>query len=299
MHLRNLIISLLFLLRLPVLGQTDLRSQNPTYLTGNYSVVNPAHAGVNASTEVFSFYQGHTGLQKIFKTIDLGFYHRLSNDKIHIGLMARSDIEEEFSNLTSVSGLFTYRLFQTKTSGLQAGGTFGIVNYHLLGNEYISGLSDWGAIGSFGLWYNYKKWEIGASLNNLFNTSLVPFQTEIRMPRHLSGILQYSTELSPRIDWRTSIRSLVYFGDIPHRFIWSNELSYLEQFSFSVLVDQAFQLNFGAQVRKLPVHTGELAIGFLFGLPLVKNEYLPLSANNYELTLSYQFKEKDKSSNSR
>ena len=183
----------------------------------NYYLLNPANedsasslrlrVGNRSLTGVFQ------GVNRIYFDADAGLRTK-RKDRFHsIGIQAFNSREGEFFSKSRLYGRYSWRTGLTANSALSAGVSFGIVNYAFRSSQASAGGSSSVADGNTGVWYLRRRWNLGVSMQQIFEQQLQPINQIFILNRYYNFNLTNFFPLGPHLDLTTHLYSRYQKGE--------------------------------------------------------------------------------------
>lgn len=270
-------------------GQAIIQNKRFAYYSGNYSALNPAHIGIEAEKQLNVQYLSFTGVRKIIKTVYLSGFYSVSQCKSTFGISAYSESQGRFLQDNSVVGSFSFKLFEDDKHGLQAGGSFGGVNYIVKDNEFGFGGSDWGMDANMGVWYKRERYSFGLSYTHLFNTELVPVNEQFILDRSVNLILGYKSAFGENLIFYPEI--ITQFESISgFRMQLINSIVFKDRFRGICTFHSEGLLGIGAALENFNLIDKGL-FGFNFNMNMNLYNVMVINSNQFEIGLRYYFHE--------
>ena len=269
----------------PLFAQIDYIQ--PAQFLENSTLLNPAYAGQFSKQELNTHYISFSGIREAYKTLYFNGYTQLPDKKVILGGTILADIDQDFSQLIQTKFLFTYQLFKTNHQTLQAGGEFGALNYYLQATPYTPALSRWNINGNYGIYYQYKAWNMGFSLNNLFQAKIKTLDSELYFYRYLSALTQYEGNINPQIAYKMGL--IFQWREVLDNVLRiENQWVFYEKYFLSHTLLNTDLLFLGGGLKEWEIGNRKMKIEFMYALPL-SNKKLQ-HTNQYEIGLKYYSK---------
>lgn len=266
------------------IAQAQIEFVQPSQFIENAMLLNPAYAGHFSDKELNTHFISFSGIRQAYRTAYLNGYTHLPKRKVILGGSITADIEEDFSQITQTKFLFTYQLFKTETQKFQAGAEIGLVNYYLEATPFTPALSKWNVNGNYGVFYQYKKWNIGLSLNNLFHSKIQTIDSELYFYRYITLLNEYQWRLTSYLDLKMGIQ-MQWKKELDDVYRLENQWILYEKYFVAFSVWNTDLLFLGGGLKEINLGKRKLKIQMMYAYNL--SSKLLGNTNQYEIGIKY------------
>lgn len=260
-----------------------------------HSIINPASCSTVDDVVIDIGKQRHSGIWRNISTTFASGSLRLrpnskSNNFHSIGLTFVNDKEGEYLRRSKVYLNYGWHTKLTKNLSLAAGTAVGYYSYVVSASTANVAGADNAPDASIGMWLYNDEFYVGASINQLLNSSLVPLEEETKLVRHYNLSLGYFHEHSASFSLEP--KAMVRFAPNHPVEIDLAVVGVIRQL-IGLGVGYRYQKGFVGMfgVEQLKFGNSNLKAMFSYGVPLGR-----ISANvqTYELTVGYGHSKKKK-----
>jgi type IX secretion system PorP/SprF family membrane protein len=177
----------------------------------SYPMVNPSAIGLHADHEILTGYQrpvtGFTGISTYYCSISFVPYRLKLQAKSRnlVGLRFYNDNEGAYINRMRFYGMYAFHTRINSRLNFAGGIDFGGMNFAVKATPSTEGASVFKVDANTGIWIYNKRFHVGFSVNQLFNSVFQPIDERTVLPTHFNLTAAYAVvanddiELSPHI----------------------------------------------------------------------------------------------------
>lgn len=238
------------------IGQVVKNRSYEFFLSDQYFLVTPSSIGSTYST-VGVDYQSYIGPRKIYR-INNFYLNYVSKGKLSAGINLYSDVEEEFTSLTSLGGSLSYEILNHEEWRVIAAMRFNGWNHLVKGNQFIAGTSSFAFNMDAGITGYWEDLEVSLGLNNMVPVVFEPLDQKVVLRREVNFFIRNSIN--------KNLEAYSYFGGIEGFYHYMGGLVY--GFEEKVFPQVQWSSRYGVSVG------GKLLLG-------------GLKKTNYSIALNY------------
>ena len=175
-------------------------------LWSNYSLINPASTNIHDKIELNTTYRSLLGQFKgieefyVNAAINLSSHNdTLKRNKNIVGITFFNEKEGEIINKTRSFLTYAYHTPLTETWSLGAGLALGFGGYAYKGTATTASAADYKPDGNLGFWLYSDRTTIGLSVDQLFNTTVVPKFYTFQFGRYVNLHVKQKIQIGPYI----------------------------------------------------------------------------------------------------
>jgi len=176
-----------------------------------YPFINPSSMGVNANYEVFMGYQRpvteFTGISTYNCMVSFVPYRikASAKSKSVAGLRFFNDNEGAYINRMRFYGMYAFHTRINSKLNFAGGLDFGGMNFAVKATPTTEGASIFKADANAGIWFYNKRFHVGFSVNQLFNSVFQPIDERTVLPTHINLTGSYAVVSNDRIELRPHV----------------------------------------------------------------------------------------------
>jgi len=175
----------------------------------NFYLVNPSSSEFE-NPDKFTFSAGNRTLAGLFEGVnrtyaDLNFSilagkpTKSKPKSFHsLGLLVINGRDGDIFQRNRAYGRYSYQLALDKKSALSLGFAAGMVNYAVAASQASGGGSSFAPDANVGIWYLRKKFKIGLSYQQIFQSKLTPVKQYISLDSYFNLNANWKAELGPK-----------------------------------------------------------------------------------------------------
>ncbi|MES2387785.1 MAG: PorP/SprF family type IX secretion system membrane protein [Bacteroidota bacterium] len=206
----------------------------------------------------------------------------------NMGARFYGDYEGQYLGRTGIYGMYSVQIPVGDNLKIAGGAGFGARNYSVKASSTGGDGSAWAPDGDVGFRLSGEKFNAGFSINQVFNSTLQPYQEITRLKRHYGFNFSYDFTLSPEVEFRPALM-LRAFNTVQGNADLSGLFTFMETLTAGVNYRQGRSLSFLAGLEQFSINEGgTLQIMLSYSLPMANTSLY--NTGQYEITMCYKLR---------